>query len=351
MHSPRAGNETLTAVETGPIFIVGTARSGTTLTGQLLGNLPALFIPGETHFLADIYQNRKRIGDLAHAASRQRIVERLATIYRRLGMLADQRRVDKLIADGSLAVALSPCRTYRDAFAAFMGLQASVAGKARWGNHTPKDVFAVDTILTMFPDARIIGCIRDPRDFLASYRDYWRTAGGPDAARIRALYHPVIMSLLWKASAKVLLKACERHKENVLISRYEDLVSSPAEHVQRLCKHVGEEFDATAVQTDHNNSSANTGAQGIYGVSIARWHKALPAEEALIAQWLCATEMKRFGYHAARVDISPARLLGILFSTPLGFLKALKQNAGSEYLSLSYMTARLRSLASGGRSH
>ena len=341
----------MTTVETGPIFIVGTARSGTTLTGQLLGNLPGLFIPGETHYLADIYQNRKRIGDLAHAASRRRIVERLATIYQRLGMLADQRRIDKLVADGSLASALSQCRTYRDAFAAFMGLQALVAGKARWGNHAPRDVFAIDTILGMFPNARIIGCIRDPRDFLASYRDYWRTAGGPGAARIRALYHPVIMSLLWKASAKALLKARERHKSSVLISRYEDLVSNPAEHVQRLCRHVGETFDAAAVQTDHNNSSENTDAQGIYGVSVARWRKALPAEEALIAQWLCAAEMKRFGYHAARVDASSARLLGILFSTPLGFLKALKQNATSENLSISYVTARLRSLAPGGRSH
>ena len=47
--------------------------------------------------------------------------------------------------------------------------------------------------------------VRDPRDFLLSYRNKGEGAGGANRARLRRLYHPVLTSLLWRTSVRRLL--------------------------------------------------------------------------------------------------------------------------------------------------
>jgi hypothetical protein len=45
--------------------------------------------------------------------------------------------------------------------------------------------------------------------------------------RLQKLYHPVVTSLLWLASMRVVNRALERYASRVLLSRYEDLVADP----------------------------------------------------------------------------------------------------------------------------
>jgi hypothetical protein len=324
-----------------PVFVVGPPRSGTTLTARLLGELPRVFMPGETHFLEDIY---RRGGPRGASGQLPEALARLRTLYGRYNEPEDQRRIDALWESGGLERALSGCASPRELFETFMGAQAASVGKPRWGNQVPRDVFELDTLLGMFPEARIVGCIRDPRDFLVSYRDKWTISA--DGERLRRLYHPILTSFLWKASARAILDGKRRHDGAVHVLRYEDLVGDPQSHLRRLCDFIGEEFHPRLLDTRFSNSSTGARLTGISSRSAGRWRADLPAEDAYFAQKICGAVMEQFGY--APVALSPGRLEAarLALALPGRTLRALSANRAKRGSTVRYLARRLRALVS-----
>ena len=188
-----------------PVFIVGTPRSGTTLTARILGRHSRLFMPGETHFFDDVYSRATELGDPADRSARLAIAQRLHTIYDRFYEPEDQQRIARLFpAVQDLAAALDGCTGYGAVLDRFMRLQMQAAGKQRWGNNAPRDLFSVRDIRTFFPDARLVICVRDIRAFLYSYQGKWKVTGAAHVERLKKLYHPVVTSYLWKSSMQQL---------------------------------------------------------------------------------------------------------------------------------------------------
>ena len=187
-----------------PIFIVGTPRSGTTLTAKILGNHPHLFMPGETHYFLEIYSRQKEIGDLIDDASREILWQRLIQLYGKYNEPDDQERIDRLLENEEVRSTLKhSLHSYEDIFRVFMDVQMKSQGKQRWGNNAPKDIFYVNEIKTLFPNAKLIICVRDARDFLGSYKSKWKATADTQVNRLKKLYHPLITSLLWKASMRM----------------------------------------------------------------------------------------------------------------------------------------------------
>ena len=56
--------------------------------------------------------------------------------------------------------------TYESLFSFFMNVQAYHFGKSRWCNHAPKDIFDIEDILSLYPNAKFVICLRDIRDFI-----------------------------------------------------------------------------------------------------------------------------------------------------------------------------------------
>jgi hypothetical protein len=324
-----------------PVFVVGPPRSGTTLTARLLGGLPRLFMPGETHFLEDIHHRYGDPGDLS--AHLPEILARLRTLYGRFEEPEDQRRIERLCQSGALERALCGCRNHREIFDAFMRLQAADAGKARWGNQVPRDVFELDTIFRMFPDARVVACIRDPRDFLVSYRDKW-TIAGADGPRLRRLYHPVLTSYLWKASALAIVAAKSRFGAAVHVIRYEDLVAEPDSNLRRLCSFIGEEFHPGLLDTQFSNSSTGARFAGISSTSAGRWRADLPAEDAYFAQKICGAVMQKFAYAPVKLAPDPLKTARLALAAPARTISALAANRGTRGSTFRYLARRIRVL-------
>ncbi len=82
-----------------PIFVVGTPRSGTTLTARILNRHSRIFMPGETHFFDDVYSRRREFGSIQTANARSEISNQLVTLYERYNEPADQQRIDLLFND------------------------------------------------------------------------------------------------------------------------------------------------------------------------------------------------------------------------------------------------------------
>jgi hypothetical protein len=324
-----------------PLFIMGTPRSGTTLTATILNGHSRIFIPGETHFFEDVFARYK---DLRFDAETARAAwSRLMTIYGRFNEPTDQLRVDAL-APLLAGAPLRDVGSTGDLFALFMEAQMRHEGKRRWGNQTPRDIFYVSEILSLFPDAKIIVCIRDPRDFLLSYKNKWKREMGKNSDRLRKLYHPVVTSLLWKASMKCIPAIVAAvPKANLSLLRYERLVSDPETVIRELCGTIEETFEPGMLQIDFHNSSHGVHAPGIYGDSVGRWRSGLPREDIHIVQSSCCREMDFLGYAREDAGAGTLRVAHCYLSAPGAFLSALHANREKRGPLLPYLIRRGRS--------
>jgi len=338
-------------LDAAPVFVVGTPRSGTTLTARILGNHPLLFMPGETHFFDDLSARREQLGLPFEPQGAKRIADRLMTLYGRYNEPADQARVESLTDSGSLAGQICErCRDYGDVLRLFMELQAQGTGSTIWGNNVPRDIFNIKEIGAFYPDAKIVVCVRDPRDFLGSYKGKWRATASGEVDRLRRLYHPVVTSLLWKLSMKQ-LGAIEQvfSSDQVLVMPYEQLVAVPEDSARALCRHLGVEYDSRMLEVEFSNSSGSDSATDrIFSTSVGSWRKRISEDEAWIAERLCAPEMHSLGYQREAANVSYLGILGHLLSAPYAFWRGLQANKRKRGPLLPYLLRRLSAIRGRG---
>jgi hypothetical protein len=329
-----------------PIFVLGTPRSGTTLTAQILGKHSRIFMPGETHFFDDIFSRQNELGDIEDPVVRAKVADRLATLYERYYEPPDQQRINHLFASAGMREALiAPSKSYCEVMSRFMEIQMRHEQKMRWGNNVPRDMFNVNDIVRCYPSAKILVCVRDVRDFLVSYKTKWKITSENHINRLKALYHPVVTSLLWKSSMRqIRMIKTKVSAHNLMIIRYEDLVNDPETVVRKMCEFVGEQFEPNMLNVDTHNSSVQTGGGGIFSSSIGTWRFNLTAEETYIAQLLNGKELHAFGYETKHQKINLIRIIWTFISSPFAAVRALYVNRAMRGGSvLAYMYRRLSS--------
>jgi hypothetical protein len=333
-------------VSSSPIFVVGTPRSGTTLTARILGNHPAIFMPGETHFIEDVYSRRDDLGDPADEHAREHIAERLATLYGRFNEPADQKRIDRLLESDGLTVALSQAATYRDLFDVFMTRQMAAEGRRRWGNQVPRDLFELDQLFSFYPEARVIACVRDLRDYLLSYRDRWKAGSAVpgDEERLRKLYDPILTSMLWRSGMAALDTATKRYGEHIFVNRYEALVNDPINQVKAICAFVGEGFVPAMLDVGSYASSAGSRDRKIFASSVGRWRGHLPPADVAVAQRIGARYMAAFGYLSEPAGAHPLSVIRLLFRSPFRTWQAIAVNKRVRGPLFPYLAKRLGKL-------
>lgn len=331
----------------GPIFVIGSPRSGTTLTAKILGKHSRIFMPGETHFFDDIYARRSGLGKPSDSEGINRILSRLSNIYSRYNEPNDQIRIDKLFSqEDKLGICWDQCKTYKDVLSSFMDIQMLYEEKKRWGNNTPKDLFNIKEILQFYPNAKFIICVRDPRAFLLSYKGKWKVTDTSQTARLQKLYHPIVTSLLWKSSMKKLPEVLEEIGDNnCIVVRYEDLVTSPEHTIKQVCISIGEDFEREMLTIDSQNSSHSEASHGgIFTTSIDCWQEKLSDEEIHIAQILLEHEMKYLGYDKIKVKNNAFRIFLIFLSVPFTLTRALYANRNNRGPLIPYLFKRIVTL-------
>lgn len=328
---------------TSPVFVVGTPRSGTTLTAAILGRHPDLLMPGELHFFEDIYARRGATSSLSSPEVRARVVERLLSIYGRYNQ-PDQDRIERLFACPETRARLDGAATdYGSLLSTFMDIQLRQSGKTRWGNNTPKDVFHVDSIDALFPQAKFVICVRDPRDFLLSYKGRWQVS--EHGTRLRSLYHPILTSLLWKATVQRIPSIEDRlGPTRCSVVHYEALVNDTAATVRRLCNVLDLSYCEAMLEVQSHNSSAPTSDTGIFNTSVGRWRDGLEPEEVFLAERIAGPGMELLGYERSGPQANPLRLAGHVATLPARTIAALWANRSHRGPTLPYLRRRFQAL-------
>jgi hypothetical protein len=170
----------------GPVLIVGTMRSGSTLLRVMLDRHEHLSIGPESGFMG-----------LVTAAYSIPGWSRGHAWYERYG--ATRREVD-----GHLRALIEDV----------LGRHASARGASRWGDKTPFHVWHLEDLARLFPDAALVGIVRHPGATLVSTRR-WR-------------YTPEDAISKWvRANAEIVRRAHAFGPDRMRVVRYEDLVLAP----------------------------------------------------------------------------------------------------------------------------
>ncbi|HMF17930.1 MAG TPA: sulfotransferase [Gemmataceae bacterium] len=223
------------------VFLIGCARSGTTLLQRIVDAHPQIAITSELHWITD--RLKKPGCFLAHDG---RITRELAVElhghkrFRQFGF-SPQEFVE-LLDHGQPVPHLSFLN-------GLFGLYARKKGKPLVGNKTPAYVQHVAGMHTLWPRARFVHLIRDGRDVWLSVQD-WNHAERAAGRYVTWAEDPLVTTALWWKRKAGLGRQQGRALGPGLYYeiRYETLVTHPAEESTRLCAFLGVPYDGAMLR-------------------------------------------------------------------------------------------------------
>lgn len=281
-----------------PVFVVGAARSGTTVLTRMLSRHPDLALHGETHFLTKWLERFP--GLLADDAS---VVPRFldawldSVHHERTGVSAALVRSEVLAASPPLA---------RNILATILELFRHDQGVARTGEKTPSHFREVARLLSWYPDARIVWMLRDPRAVAASRLQLAASWGDDD---------PFAASTQWNAAWSMFTRW--QSDPRVLAQRYEDLVMQPDTAVPAMLAFL--ELDPDRILDEATQSGAVHGSFDPDGPlrpdSVERWRTTLSAREVQVIELNTRANLIAAGYE-------PSTTPGLAARTELARLRA-----------------------------
>jgi hypothetical protein len=325
-----------------PIFIVGPSRSGTTLVRSVLNAHPEVSIAPETHYFDDL---RPRLGTRALAPLEDADVAVVERYFDALGnrVYGEEAELAQPAGDPEelRREALRLGGTADAYFEAFCRVRMRVLGKSRWGEKTPRHVFRIAEMLGVWPQAKVICLVRDPRAVVASYRDWKRGkphSTAPDRLRATRSYHPVVSALLVKGAMEASQQAHRRFgPDHILLLRYEALVREPEQNVRALADWIGVDYVPSMLDVPDKYGSYGDVNRGISQAPLERWRSKLSPTEISVIQTCCRGTMEQTGYQRERVSPPVFELVRTWASVPValgraGFANRKRLGRASEYL-------------------
>jgi hypothetical protein len=301
------------------VFIIGVGRSGTSLLQSMLHAHPDVAFLPETHFfrhyLARPYSrwNHERAGAKSFRSTLASDDE-----YQRAGIPAEELLAPFLNGTRAFNLAATYTRLlqlYRDRE------EVSVIGEK-----DPRLIDYLPQVWHVFPEARILHIIRDPRDVLLSRMKAEWSAGRPDW----------LHALTYRAQIRRGRKQGRRSFGTQYMEiRYEDLLAEPEQSLRKVADHVGVPyseamlaFQRSAEELVHESERAwkeeTTGP--LLRDNTGKWRKGLSDWQVRLTERVCSKAFEWFDYERAEppVELSRAQRTALRLAPVVG--------TGFEYL-------------------
>jgi len=332
------------------IFVVGNSRSGTTMMGRVLGNIPNVFTFHELHFFEYLWDpaSKKMIGQ----GEQITLAARLISIERD-GYLKQQNIAHYLDEAACVVRNLPDDVSPAIVFAAFLGYETRLHDRIIPCDQTPRNILFLDQILTHFPNAYVINMLRDPRDVLLSQKKKWRrrsltqNRGIPvfEAVRSWTNYHPITISMLWNANVRAAQKFSV-HPRFFQI-QYEMFTQDSEVCLKNICSWLSLDYHPDYLQIPRVGSSHGKDspqARGIKHEKIGHWGSANSRDFAdlAICEALCRQNMNALEYPVSHVRANPVSLLLAWMTWPVKTGLALVLNLGRSRNIISSIVRRLK---------
>ncbi len=217
------------------VFIVGCARSGTTLLRRMVDAHPDIAITRETHWISKRFERQE--GVTPDGLVTPELLSRLLSYAKFTRMRIDQDELEGLLS-GEEPV------PYASFVTGVFDLYGKVQGKRLVGDKTPAYVRSIPTLHELWPEAKFVHIVRDGRDVALSAIN-WSRAYKLSNRFSTWTEHPVTTAAVWWEW----LVRLGREAGNPLGPdlyhevRYEELISEPEQTCERLCSFLGLPYD------------------------------------------------------------------------------------------------------------
>ncbi|MEZ5027104.1 MAG: sulfotransferase [Chitinophagales bacterium] len=301
------------------IFIVGNSRSGTTMLLRVFNNHPELMVLNELHFFEQLWSPQDKGKNITKDEAITLTSKLMLT--QRIGYMTHDQDYTKFYQEAKTFVEQLPTLQFcaEDIFIHFAKYEVSLNNKSIVCEKTPQNVFYLNEIFELFPNAKIINMVRDPRAIMLSQKNKWnrRNLGGDymtkkEAWRLRINYHPITLSKLWNAAINA-AKSFMQDKR-MLTVRFEDLLEQPQTTIQKICQHIDVDFNEQMLYITQESSSVEKDSKeiGFKKERASNWKKGgLNTTERWICQQQCAENIALFQYE--KENIKPSYLLLIYY--------------------------------------
>jgi len=294
---------------TGPVFVAGLERTGTSLLYALLASHPNIAMTRRTNWWSFFYG---RYDDLADDANLERCLATMRRYRRHRRLEPDFERLRSDFVAGP--------RTYGRLFALLEEQHAARLGKARWGDKSLNTERYAPRVFEHFPDAAILHMVRDPRDRYASVIRRWKGGHGGAGTATAAW-----LESMARGEANV-----RRWPDRYRFVRYEDLAAQPVETMGAVCAFISEPFLPSMLEMrgaeafrDGGNSSYGSLPEGtISTASIGRFRSVLKASDIAFIDGVAGASMERHGYAREPIRWRPAvRVRHAVIGLPLNLVR------------------------------
>ncbi|RMH13545.1 MAG: sulfotransferase [Planctomycetota bacterium] len=285
-------------------FIVGSPRSGTTLLQTMLMRAPGVVMPPELHFIHITYKRRHRMADIRTDKGWQQARNAILARCQHSDIEMDRTLFDELCATCD--------RTYADLFRCWLRAIGAPENARFVGEKTPNHCEWILELSAMFPEARFVHIMRDPRDSALSQRE--------------AFHRPALQAAVrWKRDLEM-HRDCVRlmPRSRYTAVRYEDLVTDPESVLRPLCELLGLEYcDAMLDPSGREKKGFSSyekhklrTLEKVTSSRIGRYKGKMNAVDIAVIERICGPLMLEMGYELER---KPTLLawLGIAVQAPL----------------------------------
>jgi hypothetical protein len=213
-----------TAKFTGPVFIVGMPRSGTQLLRDLLNQNPKIGIPNSESGFIPYMVNR--FGNPPRFAN-ARGLDEFYKEFSRTTFFWNMSRKGRVLRRKDLNC-ITDKKSWSNTFAFIYRFYAPDGRDKEfiWGDKTPLHVKHLQLLKELYPEAKFLHIIRDPRDYCLSVKKTW------GKSILRAAH-------IWRATLEKARADSHQLGQDYLEVKYECLLANPTKVSCRIAEFLG----------------------------------------------------------------------------------------------------------------
>jgi Sulfotransferase family len=294
--------ETLEGPNRNPyLFIVGCARSGTTLLQRIVDAHPDVAIIHEMHWVTGYLKSRK-VRKPEDPVTPE-LVTGLLENHRFARLRIRREDFEEMFGSGEPI-------PYAEFLTGIFDLYGEEAGKPLVGNKTPAYVRHLPELHALWPYSRFVHLIRDGRDVYLSVMN-WNRAEAALGRYITWPEDPVSTTALWWKRKVLLGQEGGRSLGRSLYheSRYESLIAQPADECAALCSFLDLPYDAGMLRFDEGRETTDPIDPDHPWMPITRglrsWRLQMPEAEVETFEAAAGDLLEELGYQRAFPRPSP----------------------------------------------
>jgi hypothetical protein len=286
-----------------PVFIVGEARSGSSLLNRVLEIHPSFRPQKVWHIESKILNYSSvsfRLNDFRNSGPFKYMLLDEDVFHQFLHEIRHIQGLHKILSKLKLS---GLCNRYTFSWfifgnavllRKFFKYAAEARGCQRIVEKTPNNAIHVWKFKKAFPDCKIIYIYRHPVDVFASYRKLAISLGEHSWADIT----PEYFSALYANRVTKILDFYKQKKSDCLLIRYENFVENPESVLKNLFSFIGESYDNICLdpmQSDRDKRNDSYITKKITK-QTKKWQDWIEINTAKIIEENLATVMRKLGY-------------------------------------------------------